>query len=317
MQLRKAALSIAMGGVLCLPVTQAQADSLLAPWVVSDPAQGIETILSLKFEGEGFIDSDFGSTSAVHYYWFRAPVGGTCSETNTRGTVSSWDMVWQTVGGLAPLALPFGDQSGPQFIPAPISSGFMILDDEGSGNEGNFSGFAYVVDLTRGDVLDFKLLNNPRSTLSGDFAALGKRYVDFSWQHTFAAPNTSWLVLAVGPAMTNQGGWNGSVLITQDGFAQQPFGGFGVYDNDERVWSGAAARDVGCQAIITRSDIMTDDQEIATADGGWTRKAIQPTNPNTTGALVYKIETLFVGPNDMVVNHETSGYTEAVVNDLP
>ncbi len=317
MQLRKAALSIAMGGVLCLPVTQAQADSLLAPWVVSDPAQGIETILSLKFEGEGFIDSDFGSTSAVHYYWFRAPVGGTCSETNTRGTVSSWDMVWQTVGGLAQLKLPFRDQSEPQFIPAPTPAGFVILDDEGNQNEGNFSGFAYVVDLNRGDVIDYKLLNNPRSTRSGDFAALAKIVVDFSWQPTFVVPDTQWLVLAVGPAMTNQGGWNGSVLITQDGFAQQPFGEFGVYDNDERVWSGAADKGVGCQAIITRSDLMTDDQEIATVDGGWTRKAIQPTNSNTTGALVYKIEALFAGSNDTLFNIETSGLFRKVVNDRP
>ena len=317
MQLRKEALSIAMGGVLCLSVTQAGADSLLAPWVVSDPAQGIETLLSLKFKGGGIVDSEFSSTSDVHYYWFRNTGGNACFDTNTRGTVSSWDMVAQTVGGIVPLKLPFTDQSDPQFVPAPIAAGFMVIDDEGGEREGNFSGFAYVLDLVRGDILDYKLLNNPDSTRSGDFASLGRNVADFSWLPTNLAM-TQWLVLAVGPNMTNQpGGWDGSVSIDQnDPFAREPFGGFGVYDNDEKVWSGSATIEVNCQAVLGRSDLMTDDQELATADGGWTRKSILPPGGNATGAVVYRVESLVIAPNDILMNHETAG-SRFIFNALP
>ena len=53
MQLCKRALSLAMGGVLSLSVTQAGADSLLVPWVVIDEDAGIQTFLQFKVEGTG------------------------------------------------------------------------------------------------------------------------------------------------------------------------------------------------------------------------------------------------------------------------
>lgn len=338
MQLCKKALSMAMGGALCLSAaTQVNADSLLAPLVVSDAALGLETFLALKVEGNGTPDAQFGVTNTLHYYWYEfldlgGPTQGqnTCPESNTTGLVSPWDMVFQSVGSASGtnVQVPAGDQSAAQFVPGPFT-GFMILDDEVGGvsvaNEGNFSGFAYIVNLGTGDIAEYKLLNNHLSTDSGDFSAgfISKKAADFSWWPTNVM-TTAWVVLAVGNSMTGNPAWGGVVDINQQGGAtlggipkaQIPFAGLGAYDNDERVWSGDPPVNIVCMDIIDRTDLLTGFQQVGTANGGWTRKALVG-SAGANGAIVLKIETLVggAGTTNLMLTVETAGHLG--VNDDP
>ena len=325
-------LTTALLGLLFLP--GAFADSLLAPWVVSARGplgSGIETFLSMKFEGRALPNYQWGGlsppteASQVHYRWYRwinvADDGipeseeGThvCEESNAVGNVSPWDMVFQAVGSVLGndlgFQLPLLDRSDPRFFlhePGDNFRGFMIIDDEIGGQsittEGNFSGFAYVVDFETGTVLDYKLLNNHRSTASGDFSAqfISKLAVDFSWW-PINVVDTAWLVLVVGPDMSDAD-WPGTIIINSEpqadanvdtGDPRFPTGGInGVYDHDEQVYSGDELVEVVCLDILTRDDLLTSQQEIQTRNGGWARRdELVLTNPiSASGAIVYKIE---------------------------
>ncbi|MGH8559914.1 MAG: hypothetical protein ACRESZ_21175 [Methylococcales bacterium] len=276
----------------------------------------------------------------------RAGLG--CEKTDVRGVVSPWDMVFQSLTVAPPLG-PINpptpvDQSVAQFVSGPFV-GFMILDDEVAGvsvgfdpanpnpnkphqsQEGQFSGSAYVVDFVQNIVLDYKLLNNHNSAESGNFAAgfISKKVVDFQWwpENQFF---TEWLVLAVGRGMTqdisgipsSDISWPGRVQIRQDlpafpggPSARTPFGGQqGVYNNDERVFSGTRNPTIDCMALIDRSSIMPENPWVNTVHGGWTRKNLTPVLDSSggisaNGAIVYRFETGIAqyGPQPQTVGY--------------
>jgi hypothetical protein len=340
--LKKKTLNLAVGAALgAAVVAPASADSLLAPLVVSVP--GIQTFLQVKVQGQGTPDSRFADESDLHYYWYQkgSTIGDlrvdpeywsenhftNCEKSDSRGFVSPWDMVFQSVAE-PPGWQSDNDYSEPRYVQSDFV-GFMILDDEVdgvsvgydpahpnvpiAGKEGQFSGTAYVVNFETGQVADYKLLNNHKTARSGDFGVgfISKKTVDLQWWPTDIV-NTAWLVLAVGSSMTQDdtdvpsslSAWPGKVVIDQHPDARVPFGGqIAVYDNDEMVYSGGRDVLVECMALVTRYDFMTTNQEANTRYGGWTRKNLTPVpdaeptvgNPNpptsSNGAIVYRWES--------------------------
>lgn len=229
-------------------VTSVQADSLLAPLVISDIANGFETTLSYKVRGTGVADhgwARFGANenniSKLHYIWLQkgSTIGAMfnrtsgCNHVDNNGTVSPWDMVSQTVNpALQALAqnpssdatlgtLAGGSPGGSVANPATPFYGMAVLDDVASlaanGNvEGNSSGFAYVINYFTGMMLDYKLVNNHKTAASGDFSAgfTRKTSVDLSW-NPLNRDLTLWLAVATGPGMTAGTGWGGTINISQ------------------------------------------------------------------------------------------------------
>ena len=330
----------------------AQADSLLAPAVFANAnGAGLQTYLVFKVRGTGevnvgvnIIDQIFNGLSTNHYYYIRkrtaagfaasiddlytARATHGCTVENNRGLTSAWDMTFQSAQGPQSSSIHPLDLSAPNgYNPGSDFYGMMVIDDEENEggdptmNEGEMSGFAYIVDPGTGHVLDYKLLNNHRSKASGDFSAgfISKRSIDFSWlpalganfgptsTATAAGPtlgeNTVWYSAVTGSGMTGAaeqaGGWNEVATFTQapvagQSSAQIPTGGeTGAYNNDETFSSGPRNLTVNCLGMYDRTDFLTPNQIFDTQLGGWKR---MHTNVNNTqggvGAITYRFDHL-------------------------
>ena len=358
----------------------AQADSLLAPAVFANAnGGGLQTYMVFKVRGTGevnvgvnIINQIFNGLSTNHYYYLRKRAGamGTagfaddiddlytyrashgCTVENNRGLTSAWDMTFQSaqgpqnVGGIHPF-----DLSAPNgYNPTADFFGMMVIDDEENNdadatiNEGEMSGFAYIVDPGNGHVLDYKLLNNHRSKESGDFSAgfISKRSIDFAWLPTGfgtfgptttatvqnAAENTVWYSAVTGSGMTGAaeqaGGWNEVATFTQapvagQSSAQIPTGGeTGAYNNDETFSSGPRNLIVNCLGMYDRTDFLTPNQIFDTQFGGWKRMHTNVANTQGgVGAITYRFDDLGSTPmafgtqplaGDWTMQVETSGH---------
>ena len=322
-----------------------QADSLLAPLILNDT--NTTTYLSLR---TGQI---IAPVNGLHYTWLQknSTLNGTnntqialgdmnrkCIPVNSFGKATPLDMVYQTTKGNAnfmtpPIAPDFSMGSGFPWAPGFDYAGMLVIDiDAALGiEEGNFLGFAYVVDTANNFLLDYKLLNNHLSTKSGDFSAgfISKKSIDFSWlPDTFA--DTYWYTAVVSDDMTKgpeqAGVYDATVNIQSqprvelDGTANQESpqaiqGGIGVYNNDEDYLSGARDKRVTCVAYYQRDAFILPSQFGFTANGGWTRRAIQPVDTviDATGAITYKMERsnnggVFPGVPAASWQIETSGH---------
>lgn len=353
---KKGAVAAAVAGSLMVSGV-AGADSVLAPFVVGidggGAAAGMQTYLSIKARGNGTVNARMASSSLtdLHYVWFKKGstipslynLGAPCEVSNNNGRVSPWDMVFQrTVGnvagtgtgnmniwGVAPgTTTPLRDASQPNGYTAGDFVGFVVITDEANdndnpavkdlANEGELSGFGYVVDPSHSVVYDYKLLNNHRSKVEGDFSAgfISKKSVDFSWFPQGIALSTEWLTVVAGEDMlkadSGAGSYDATVYLSQDTASgsvspQLPTGGSGVYNNDEKVTSGAKNLRVTCMGIIDKTNLLSTLQLSDTMNGGWKRMSIQNSttratdvggnsDTNTTqtasGAIIYKAEAL-------------------------
>ena len=276
--------------------TSAQADSLLAPLVISDIANGFETTLSFKVRGTGVTDhrwARFGSNedniTDLHYIWLQKGnnigslfnLGGGCNHVDNNGSVSPWDMISQTINptlqalaqnpatdatisGSVSATIPGGNINNPS---TPFY-GMAILDDVASlGNEdaeGNSSGFAYVINYFTGMMLDYKLVNNHKTAASGDFSAgfMRKTSVDLSW-NPVNRDLTLWLAVATGAGMASGNGWAGSIRISQDlneslGTQQDPKVPHGTSANSTGVYDNDEVNLSGDSAVnITCMGLFT------------------------------------------------------------
>lgn len=297
--------------------TIAQADSLLAPLVISDIANGFETTLSFKVRGTGTpnlkwnqLGNQGSEVSSLHYIWLKkgTTIGSFfnrtkgCEHVDNNGVVSPWDMVNQSINtNLNFLAQTQGTDQTTTNHPATPFYGMAVLDDVASldKSEGNSSGFAYVINYFTGMMLDYKLVNNHKSSTSGDFSIgfARKSSVDLSW-NPINRDLTLWLAIATGKGMTSGDGWAGKIKISQQtntALAHQlspkvPHGGdSGVYNHDEVNISGDTAIDITCMGMFTRDNFMSQTQRNSTVNGGWTRKSLVGSD-GATGGMVYKAE---------------------------
>lgn len=361
--LKKSAVATAVAGSLMISGV-ASADSLLAPLVIGVP-HGAQTYFSIKARGNGTPNlggtSGYSANSNLHYVWFQKGttvddlylLNKACTVSNNNGKVSPWDMVFQravdddsgTSAGVAAarhLNLLSADQSTPNgYTAAGGFVGFVVITDTANknanpavkdlANEGELSGFGYVVDAANSFVLDYKLLNNHRSKVEGDFSAgfISKKSIDYSWMPTSIA-TTEWLTVVTGDDMlkaeSGAGQYDATVYISQDTAAgsvspRLPMGGSallsGVYDNDETVISGARALYVTCMGSYNRTHLLNDLQLSGTENGGWTRMSIQnsaktgasvATTQVASGAITYKTER---------INFAASTVQPELVIDIP
>ncbi|WP_298607878.1 hypothetical protein [uncultured Thiothrix sp.] len=350
---KKGAVATAVAGSLMIS-SMVSADSVLAPLVIGEN-NGAQTYFSLKARGTGAVNARMASTSDLHYVWFKkniatdsSPVDSLfdlarpCEVSNNNGKVSPWDMVFQRAVSNAATAinggqmnllgagngLPALDASTPNGYTAGDFAGFAVITDNANknanpatkdlANEGELSGFGYVVDPSNNIVLDYKLLNNHRSKVEGDFSAgfISKKSVDFSW-FPIGMANTTWLSVVTGDDMlkadSGAGSYDATAYFSQDTAAgsvspQLPTGGSGVYNNDEKVTSGAKNFKVTCIGVVDRSALLSTLQAADTVNGGWKRMSIQNSATRSTtsgsvattqvasGAIVYKAEVINFAP---------------------
>ncbi len=363
---KKGAVAAAVAGSLMVSGV-ASADSVLAPLVVGIDggvgAAGVQTYLSIKARGNGTVNARMASSSLtdLHYVWFKKgttvaslfDLSAPCEVSNNNGRISPWDMVFQRtvgsasndtattqmnlIGADANNGLTALDASQPNGYTAGDFVGFAVITDNANknanpavkdlANEGELSGFGYVVDPTNNIVLDYKLLNNHRSKVEGDFSAgfISKKSVDFSWFPAGMA-FTQWLTVATGEDMlkadSGAGSYDATVYLSQDTASgsvspQLPLGGSGVYNNDETVTSGAKNVRVTCMGVLTKSNILSTLQAADTINGGWKRMSIQnsavratdvgaasstATTQVASGAIIYKAEVIdfTAAPNGFV-----------------
>lgn len=278
------------------------------------------------------------------------PMGG-CHVTNTSGNGSSWDVVYQDVRdrflfGQADPAFPLGngffnDDSQPAgWLGAPGATpfvGMVILDDVGNANiepsngrrvnEGDMSGFAYIVNNATGTMVDYKFLNNPFSKRTGDFKTnwISKTSIDWMWLpansgdvfNPGAPERTAWYTAVTGEGMTalaeQSGVWNESVVFTQTladytdakdirpMYSKNGTPAPGAYNNDEQVLSGPKDLKITCLGIYDRTDFLTNQQVLQTANGGFKRSHIVPVsasgvaNVKAHGAITYRLDILSRG----------------------
>jgi len=278
-----------------------------------------------------------------------------CRMVNNEGRVTANDMVFQQTRGPASRSGLVVNNVTPDGTPMPASErsrpnthgnndfvGMLVVTDLSNESkvgsdapEGDMSGFAYIVQAgPTGDVVEYKLLNNHHSAEDGDFdAGFGsKKVVDFAWMRN-GNVRTGWTVMVTGPDMSKHAGafnssYDATVLLSQkihaDGTQDDPTaisgGAAGVYDNDEGFSSYDPRLPVTCMASFTRASLLGNDPLLManTANGGWMRMSIQPTqrvNPITgvpfntnhaaTGAIVYR-DDVINGHHTMQV--ETSGH---------
>ena len=325
-------------------VTSAQADSLLAPLVVN--TTNYETYFAFKMKGATGADG-------IHYTWIKkgtvfadlARLNKPCIMENNMGKGSKGDMIFQSARGFNRYynnTVP-ADGSTPAGYNAGNFVGMTVIDDvanlaKGHSTEGDSSGFAYIVNTATGLVQDYKLLNNHRSSDSGDFGAgfISKHVVDFAWMsgtNPFApaaglAPATGWTVSVTGADMTKHSGTYNStygvaVKISQAQRAgedsPQAIMGGGVVNNDETVISGDKPVTVTCMGSLTRADLLSPLQLAGTVNGGWARKSIVPqtdayagtdTPKTAKGAFVFRGDFAIM-PNGLpnaTMQAETGGH---------
>lgn len=339
---KKGAIAAAVAGSLMVSGV-ASADSVLAPLVIG-LNNGPQTYFSLKVRGTGTANARMASSSMsdLHYVWFKkgstlahlADLNRACTVSNNNGRTSPWDMVFQravgsaSVGGTATTNMNLlgstVDASTPNGYTAGDFVGFVTITDKANvntnpavkdlANEGEMSGFGYVVDAANSFVLDYKLLNNHRSKVEGDFSAgfISKKSIDFSWMPTGIA-TTEWLTVVTGENMlkadSGSGKYDATVLFSQQTLAgsvspQAPTGGIGfsgAYNNDEKVTSGGVEFKVTCMGAYGRGTILDELQSADTTNGGWKRMSIQnatktgadvATTQVASGAITYKAELI-------------------------
>ncbi|TXI33545.1 MAG: hypothetical protein E6Q58_02600 [Niabella sp.] len=324
---KKGAVATAVAGSLMISGV-ASADSVLAPLVIGLD-NGAQTFFSIKARGTGAVNARMTGQTDLHYVWFKkgnsltslANLSGKCEVSNNNGRVSPWDLVLQrAVDNDADVNLDADDASVPNGYSAGDFVGFAVITDNANknanpavkdlANEGELSGFGYVVDAANSFVLDYKLLNNHRSKIEGDFSAgfISKKSVDFSWMPVDIAA-TEWLTVVTGEDMlkadSGAGEYDATVKFSQDTLAgsvspQLPFGGSGVYDNDEKVTSGGKNFNVTCMGVFGREQLLNTLQLSDTIDGGWKRMsigAVSGTNQVASGAIVYKAEAIDFSTN--------------------
>lgn len=340
---KKGAVAAAVAGSLMVSGV-ASADSVLAPLVIGLD-NGPQTYFSIKARGTGAVNARMGSTTDLHYVWFKkgtalsalANLAGKCEVSNNNGKVSPWDMVLQrAVDNDADVNLdPVDDLSKPNGYSAGNFVGFAVITDNANknanpavkdlANEGELSGFGYVVDAANSFVLDYKLLNNHRSKIEGDFSAgfISKKSVDFSWMPVDIAA-TEWLTVVTGNDMlkadSGAGEYDATVKFSQDTLAgsvspQLPTGGSGVYNNDEKVTSGGKNFNVTCMGVFGRNQLMNTLQLSDTLNGGWKRMsvgAVTGTNQVASGAIVYKAELIDFSPTTPYVG---GGVAKEILSD--
>lgn len=328
---KKGAVAAAVAGSLMISGV-ASADSLLAPLVVGIE-NGAQTYFSVKVRGKGTADAQQTDKSKLHYVWFKKgttvdsllDLNKPCAVSNNNGTVSPWDMVNQraVAASMAGADLAATDASVPNAYTAGDFVGFATITDIANANttpavknltnEGDMSGFGYVVDALNSFVLDYKLLNNHRSKVEGDFSAgfIAKKSIDYSWMPTTIAA-TEWLTIVTGDDMlkseSNGASYDATVLISQQTASGSvspllPSGGMsGAYDNDETLISGTDSLYVTCMGKYNRSAFLGDLAEGSTNAGGWARFSIQnatkiggtgaATTMVASGAITYKAELI-------------------------
>lgn len=320
-------------------VTTANADSLLAPLVISDTANGWETLVSLKVRGNGAVNGRWAAAaqSDLNTTWMRKGnnlaslfnTTSSCNHENTTRRVSAWDMVTHTVNPAnqflaqtsgVDLSQPAAPALGGGAAVSTPFYGFAVIDDlagVGGAQEGDASGFAYVNNYALGMMLDYKLLNNHKSTVSGDFAGQGftnNSSADLSW-NPVNRDLTLWLGLATSANMTANV-YNGTVTLSQATFNARSAaptipvgGGTGVYDNDEQIISGDVALPITCMALFGRASFLNGSQVTNTTQGGWKRVSLRGSN-GATGGKIYKAEV-------KIINTVLSGGTNFVTAFQP
>ena len=354
--------AVALAATTLMVGTIAQADSLLAPLIINTGAGAnsfpysagpVSTYLNVKVKGKG------GYSNDLHYVWIKKGtaisdlfnLNSPCKMTNNWGKSSKADMVFQDtnrLGSWLPSGAPApGEASTPNAYSATDFVGMLVISDVpnvAAGHnapEGDMSGFAYIVDESNGDVVEYKLLNNHRSAQEGDFSAgfTSKHVVDLAWMSARPASGvrTGWTTMVTGPDMAwHSGAFNSSydatVLFSQNTRPGESSpldisgGTSGVYDNDEKLTSGSTPMEVTCMGSFTRSNFLDPQQLLDTRDGGWIRKSIIPlyertvrlggltqkvkTNKTAKGAMVYRDDVISV--NGFRPRHtmlpETSGH---------
>lgn len=326
--LKKSAVATAVAGTLMISGV-ASADSVLAPLVIGIDG-GSQTYFSIKARGTGAVNARMSSSSMsdLHYVWFKKGTGladlanlsKKCEVSNNNGRVSPWDMVIQrAVDNDSDVNLDGDDKSVPNGYSAGNFVGFAVITDNANknsnpavkdlANEGELSGFGYVVDANNSFVLDYKLLNHHRSKVEGDFSAgfISKKSVDFSWMPIDIAA-TEWTTIVTGDDMlkadSGAGEYDATVKFSQDTLAgsvspQLPTGGSGVYNNDEKVTSGGKNFNVTCMGVFGREQMLNTLQLADTVNGGWKRMSVgtvSGTNQVASGAIVYKAELIDFSP---------------------
>lgn len=327
--------------------TVAQADSLLAPVVISDTAAGYETYFAFKMKGAGGANKD-----NLHYTWIKKGTSVTdlfrtskpCIMENNMGKGSKGDMIYQSVraAGRAYTGDFMIDSSQPAVYGAGNFVGMTVITDVanesagGSGApEGDMSGFGYIVNAGIGVYQDYKLLNNHHSAEDGNFGNgfVSKHVIDFMWQGPRSIgnanpPSTGWTMSVTGPDMSKHSGTYNStyglavkvsqVQRTPEDSPQNAV--IGAYDNDEKIISGDKPLLVTCMGSFTKSAFLTPLQIFSTQDGGWTRKSIIPiadaytaggtdTAKIAKGAITYRADTArgIPGPST-TMQVETGGH---------
>ncbi len=345
---------------------QASADSLLAPLIINTGAGAasapyaagpVSTYLNIKVKGKNpFVRAPKIPLDQLHYVWIKkgqtisdlGNLNKPCKMIDNSGKVTANDMVFQDTG-LPPATanrLPSGaiapDFSMPNSYWGGDFVGMLVVSDvantgtKGSADpEGDMSGFAYIVDAASGDVVDYKLLNNPHSAGEGDFSTgfIAKKSVDFSWMSSSLANQgvrTGWTAMVTGPHMARHSrafsdSYDARVTFSQashlDGTQDSPLinGQSGVFNNDEGFTSANPQFSVTCMGSFTRTVLLGGDPQLLadTANGGWMRMSISPkagSNKLASGAIVYRDDVINAGgahaspqgPHSMIV--ETSGH---------
>lgn len=317
----------------------AQADSILAPLVIADIATGWYTVFSLKARGLGLPSDKMANLTDIHYTWrrksgtlggmFTAPAQG-CTHLDGTGKISSWDTLTHTADPFLDfIAKTPGSDGSSAFTPHGIFTtnfyGYTVISDvanlSSATEEGNLSGEVAVYNVIGGIMLDYKMLNNHKSSDFGDFKKgfTAKTSVDFQW-NPINRDVTFWLGLATGPDMVNG---NYGAVISQNAHPNgsddpkiphnlAPNTQGGVYDNDEVNYSGNQDYAFNCMSAFTLNEVVQPAVIPFVANGGWARKSIVGSG-GATGAMIYKAALKFVpivtsGVLNIAFTSETSGH---------
>ena len=340
------AVMLATAGVA---MSTAQAESLLAPLVV-EGTNGWHTYFAFKM---GKTATNAAGESKIHYTYLRKNVGAgaglgigalsvldqACEMENNWGKGTPGDIVYQRADAAkqyytgqvaADGSVPNGYTAGP-FV------GMIVISTDND-QDGDMSGFGYLVNAAAGAVLDYKLLNNHHSRTDGDFSIgfISKTAIDYMWLSTnpngpVNAPVTGWTTSVTGPDMAKHGtqadgkeysSWyDATVRISQ----QKRSAGTdsptdiidGVFDNDETPISGSRPLKITCMGTYSHSAFITPLQNTGTPWGGWTRKSVvdvTPADPNyenrmASGAFTYRSDSNVVGfSNYTTLQVETGGH---------
>ncbi len=343
---------IAVGAVMLATVgiamSTAQAESLLAPLVIQG-TNGWNTYFAFKV---GKIPTNAAGQGRIHYTYLRKNVGlgagmgigalekltQACEMENNWGSATPGDIIYQRADGAKQYytAQPAADASLPNGYTAGPFVGMMVIST-GNDQDGDMSGFGYLVNAAAGAILDYKLLNNHHSRADGDFSIgfISKTAIDYMWLSSnptgpVAAPVTGWTTSVTGPDMAKHGtqadgkeysSWyDATVRISQQrrGDNDSPTDMVdGVFDNDEVVISGSRPLVITCMGTYSHSAFITPLQNTGTQWGGWTRKSvtdITPADPNyedrkASGAFTYRSDSNVIGfSNYTTLQVETGGH---------